>query len=37
MQGLGIRQEAHFIQNAMFKGEWGDALVFALLESEWND
>jgi RimJ/RimL family protein N-acetyltransferase len=37
MQRLGMRQEAHFIQNAMFKGEWGDALVFALLESEWND
>jgi RimJ/RimL family protein N-acetyltransferase len=35
MRRLGMRQEAHFLQNEMFKGEWGDELVFALLEDEW--
>jgi RimJ/RimL family protein N-acetyltransferase len=37
MRRLGMRQEAHFIHNEVFKGEWGDELVFAILESEWND
>lgn len=32
---LGMRQEAHFIRNEMFKGEWSDELVFAMLADEW--
>jgi RimJ/RimL family protein N-acetyltransferase len=36
MRRLGMRQEAHFIHNEVFKGEWGDELVFAILESEWK-
>jgi RimJ/RimL family protein N-acetyltransferase len=36
MRRLGMRQEAHFIQNEMFKGEWGDELVFAMLAAEWE-
>jgi RimJ/RimL family protein N-acetyltransferase len=36
MRRLGMRQEAHFIQNEMFKGEWGDELVFAILDQEWR-
>ncbi len=32
---LGMRQEAHLLQNEWFKGEWGDEFDFALLESEW--
>lgn len=36
MRRLGMRQEAHFIQNEWFKGEWGDELIFALLETEWR-
>ena len=34
-QRLGMRQEAHLLQNEWFKGEWGDEFDFALLESEW--
>jgi RimJ/RimL family protein N-acetyltransferase len=36
MRRLGMRQEAHFVQNEIFKGDWGDELVFAMLESEWK-
>ncbi len=33
---LGMRQEAHLVENEWFKGEWTDELVFALLEREWR-
>ena len=36
LRRLGMRQEAHFRQNEMFKGEWGDVLVFAILRNEWE-
>lgn len=36
MRRLGLRQEAHFVQNEIFKGEWGDELVFAILADEWH-
>ena len=32
---LGMRPEAHFVENELFKGEWSDELVFALLDREW--
>lgn len=32
---LGMRQEAHFREAEIFKGAWGDELVFALLSHEW--
>jgi len=32
---LGMRQEAHLIENEWFKGEWTDELDFALLRREW--
>jgi RimJ/RimL family protein N-acetyltransferase len=32
---LGMRQEAHFRQSEIFKGAWGDELVFAILATEW--
>ncbi len=32
---LGMRQEAHFLANEMFKGDWSDEMVFALLADEW--
>lgn len=35
MEKLGMRREAHFVQNEMFKGEWGDEFVYAMLASEW--
>jgi RimJ/RimL family protein N-acetyltransferase len=36
MERLGMRREAHFVHNEMFKGEWGDELVYAILENEWR-
>jgi RimJ/RimL family protein N-acetyltransferase len=36
MAKLGMRQEAHLIENEFIKGEWTDELVFALLEREWR-
>lgn len=32
---LGMRQEAHLLENEWFKGEWTDELDFGLLASEW--
>jgi RimJ/RimL family protein N-acetyltransferase len=32
---LGMRQEAHFVEGELFKGEWADELNFALLDREW--
>ena len=31
-----MRQEAHFVHNEIFKGEWGDELVYAMLDHEWK-
>ncbi len=31
---LGMRREAHFIQNDCFDGRWGDEYVYAMLASE---
>ncbi len=36
MERLGMRREAHFRQNEVFKGEWGDEYVYAILAAEWN-
>ena len=36
LQRVGFRREAHFIQNAWYKGAWGDELLFAILQSEWR-
>jgi RimJ/RimL family protein N-acetyltransferase len=35
MRKLGLREEAHFVENEIFKGEWGEELVFAILDREW--
>jgi RimJ/RimL family protein N-acetyltransferase len=32
---LGLRREAHFVQNELVKGEWSDEIVYAMLEEEW--
>jgi len=32
---LGMRREAHFVENEMFKGEWADEVVYAILAQEW--
>ena len=31
---VGMRQEAHFVENVFFKGEWGSELLFATLARE---
>jgi RimJ/RimL family protein N-acetyltransferase len=35
-QRLGMRLEAHFIENEIFTGEWGDLAVYAILDRESN-
>lgn len=36
LRRLGMRQEAHLVQNEWFKGGWTDELDFALLADEWR-
>jgi RimJ/RimL family protein N-acetyltransferase len=36
MERLGMRREAHFREAELFKGEWSEELVFAVLEREWK-
>jgi RimJ/RimL family protein N-acetyltransferase len=36
MERVGMRQEAHQIQNLYAKGEWTDELDFAILADEWR-
>lgn len=33
---LGMRREAHLVENEWFKGHWSDEYDFALLEQEWT-
>ncbi|QFG26698.1 GNAT family N-acetyltransferase [Actinomadura sp. WMMB 499] len=33
---LGMRREAHLVQNEMVKGEWTDEVVYAMLREEWD-
>ena len=33
---LGMRREAHLIENEWFKGGWSDEIAFAMLETEWR-
>jgi aminoglycoside 6'-N-acetyltransferase len=35
LERMGMRREAHFIQNIWFKGKWGDEYHYALLRDEW--
>jgi RimJ/RimL family protein N-acetyltransferase len=34
MERLGMRREAHFRHHELFKGEWADCLVYAMLAEE---
>jgi RimJ/RimL family protein N-acetyltransferase len=36
LERLGMRREAHFVQNEFIKGEWSDEVVYAMLEHEWR-
>ena len=35
LERLGMRREAHFVENEYVKGEWTDEVVYAILEAEW--
>ena len=35
MERLGMRREAHLIENEFVKGEWADELDYAMLDREW--
>lgn len=36
MEHLGMRREAHLVENEWIKGEWTDELVYAMLDREWR-
>jgi RimJ/RimL family protein N-acetyltransferase len=36
MERIGMRREAHFINNGIVKGRWADELVYAILDDEWK-
>ena len=36
LEKLGLRLEAHFVENEIVKGEWQSELVYAILEREWR-
>jgi RimJ/RimL family protein N-acetyltransferase len=36
LRRLGMRQEAHLIENELFKGEWTNEIDFAILAAEWR-
>jgi RimJ/RimL family protein N-acetyltransferase len=36
LERLGMRREAHLVQNEFIKGEWTDELIYAILRSEWE-
>jgi RimJ/RimL family protein N-acetyltransferase len=36
LERLGMRKEAHFVDNELVKGEWQSELVYALLDREWR-
>ncbi len=36
LERLGMRREAHFVENIWFKGAWGSEFYYAILRSEWE-
>jgi RimJ/RimL family protein N-acetyltransferase len=37
LEKLGMRREAHLVENEWVKGEWQSELVYAVLAREWSD
>jgi RimJ/RimL family protein N-acetyltransferase len=35
MERLGMRREAHLLENEFVKGDWTDELDYAMLDREW--
>jgi RimJ/RimL family protein N-acetyltransferase len=36
LEKLGMRKEAHFVENEWVKGEWQSEIVYAILDREWQ-
>jgi RimJ/RimL family protein N-acetyltransferase len=36
LEKLGMRREAHFVENEYVKGEWQSGLIYAILDREWR-
>lgn len=36
MEKLGMRREAHLVENEFVKGEWTDEVIWAILATEWS-
>ena len=36
MQRLGMREEAHHLENVCIRGEWCDSVIYAMLRREWE-
>ena len=36
LEKLGMRREAHLVENEWVKGEWQSELVYAILADEWR-
>lgn len=32
---LGMRSEAYFVEDMMFKGDWADTGIYGILSREW--
>jgi RimJ/RimL family protein N-acetyltransferase len=37
LEKLGMRREAHFVENEYLKGEWQSEAVYAILDREWRE
>jgi RimJ/RimL family protein N-acetyltransferase len=37
MERIGMRREAHLVENEFIKGEWTDELIYAILRREWEN
>jgi RimJ/RimL family protein N-acetyltransferase len=36
LERVGMRREAHFVENVFFKGAWGSEFLLAMLAREWS-
>lgn len=36
LERIGMRREAHFVENSWFKGRWGSEFTYAILRREWQ-
>jgi RimJ/RimL family protein N-acetyltransferase len=37
LEKLGMRREAHLVENELVKGEWQSEVIYAILDREWRD